>query len=210
MPGPKSSGADSAAAIVLCGGRSRRMGRDKAALPFGSGSLAAHVIRRLPETIDEVWIVAREGQELPADLPAHVSVARDTAEGLGPLAGIAAGLRAISSARAFVTGCDSPHLDPALVAHVLAIGEGRRLTIPRVDGHLVPTCAVYARSLLETAESLLAEKRLRPVFLLEALDPDEVRIVSEDELREVDPDLRSLVDCDTPEAYREALREAGL
>ena len=67
--------------------------------------------------------------------------------------------------------------------------------------------AVYARSLHPRAEALLTAGRLRPFYLLEE---SSVRIVLPDDLRDVDPELVSLRDCDTPEAYAEALEIAGL
>ena len=67
--------------------------------------------------------------------------------------------------------------------------------------------AVYARGVLPVARKLLDERRLRPLFLIEQVD---ARIVSEDEVRAVDPGLDSLRNCNTPEAYRQALQDAGL
>ena len=69
------------------------------------------------------------------------------------------------------------------------------------------TSAVYSRDVLPVARDLLDKRRLRPLFLLEAFD---ARQVTEEELRDVDPELESLRDCNTPEAYQEALRTAGL
>ncbi len=188
------------------------MGADKASLPFGDETLLSRVARILATEVDELWLVAREGQRLPAlDVAGSpgrsVPVARDPAEGLGPLAGVIAGLRAIQSERAFVISCDSPLLEPALVARLFELAEGHRAAIPRIDGHLVPTTAVYSRSLLPAAEALLARGELRPRLL--ANEPG-VLVVEADELRSVDPDLRSMRDCDTPEDYRDLLERAGL
>ncbi len=196
----------SEAGLILCGGGSRRMGTDKAALPCGDETLLERIVRLVCEVLDEVWLVAREGQVLPfagRELP----VARDPAEGLGPLAGVTAGLRAIEAERAFVISCDSPLLQPPLVSHLLSLAQGHTAAIPRIEGHLVPTTAVYSKALLPAAEALLARGELRPRMLVE--EPG-VRIVSEDELRMVDPELLSLRDCDTPDDYRKLLARAGL
>ena len=194
------------AALVLCGGRSRRMGTDKAALPFGDESLLQRVVRLVSPVVHEVWLVAREQQALPP-LGAALPVARDAASGLGPLAGIVAGLRAMRAERAFVVSCDSPLLEPRLVRHLLDLSRGYRAALPRVAGHWVPTTAVYAKAILPEAEALLAGGELRPRLLADA---DGVRHVSEEELRRVDPELASLWDCDTPEDYRALLARAGL
>jgi molybdopterin-guanine dinucleotide biosynthesis protein A len=69
------------------------------------------------------------------------------------------------------------------------------------------TSAVYARSLLPLAEEILAAGRLRPLYLLEAVP---ARLVTADELRNVDPELESLRDCNTPADYQAALARAGV
>ena len=191
------------AAIVLCGGRSTRMARDKASLPFGDETMLERIVRVVSEVVDEVWVVAREGQEIAGDF----QIARDSSEGYGPLAGLCAGLEAMSAERAFLTTCDVPLLRPAYVERLLALSRGFPIAVPVVGDHSMVTSAVYAREVLPVARRLLEEGRLRPLFLVEAFD---ARIVSESELREVDPDLESLVDCNTPETYRRALRATGL
>jgi molybdopterin-guanine dinucleotide biosynthesis protein A len=193
----------STAALVLCGGGSRRMGSDKAALPFGDETLLERVVRVVTGCADEVWLVAREGQDLPAlGLP----VARDPAEGLGPLAGVIAGLRAMSAERGFFVSCDSPLLTEAFVRHLLALSVGHAAAVPRVDEHLVPTTAVYSKTMLPAAEALLERGELRPRLLV--AEPG-VRVVEAAELTGVDPELRSLMDCDTPDDYQRLLELAG-
>ncbi len=181
------------------------MGRDKAALPFGDETLLERVVRIVRSRVDEVWLVAREGQALPA--PAELPVARDPAEGLGPLAGVIAGVRAMKAERAFVISCDSPLLEPGLVSRLLELSRGHDAAIPFVDGHYVPTTAVYAKSILPAAERLLARGELRPRLLVE--EPG-VRVIREEELTSADPELHSFRDCDTPADYEDLLRLAGL
>ncbi len=193
----------SASAIVLCGGRSTRMGRDKASLPFGDELLLSRVVRLLREVAGEVLLVAREGQALPLGLDA----VRDPAEGLGPLAGIAAGLSAITGERAFVCACDMPLLRPALARRLLELSQGFEACVPVVDGFAVPTCAVYAKATAELARELVAARELRPKALLESV---RTRFVEGDELRDVDPELLSFLDCDTEDGYQAALRAAGV
>lgn len=199
----------SRAGLVLCGGASRRMGVDKAGLPFGDETLLERVVRRLAPEVDELWLVAREGQVLP-ELALNgraLPVARDPAEGLGPLAGVVAGLRATRASFAFVVSCDSPLLVPAFVARLFALAQGHAAAIPALDGYLVPTTAVYGRELLPAAETLLARGELRPRLL--AREPG-VRVVEREQLQDVDPQLESLRDCDTPADYRDLLLRAGL
>lgn len=190
-------------AIVLCGGHSRRMGRDKAWLPFGDETLLERVVRRVAPVVDDVVVAARVDQRVPGAF----SVVRDPPGAAGPLAGIVAGLRALEADHVFVTACDAPLTSPALVARLFELCEGFEIAVPRVGEHHMVLTAVYARAVLPRAEALLEASRLRPFHLLEA---SAVRIVEPDELRDVDPDLDGLRDCDTPQAYAFALERAGL
>jgi molybdopterin-guanine dinucleotide biosynthesis protein A len=212
-------------AIVLCGGRSTRLGRDKAALAFGEETLLARVVRLVGEAADEVLVVAREGQVLPEPRGAHAAataaaqaappaepysrarIVRDAADGLGPLAGIAAGLAAIRGERALVVACDMPLLRPALARRMLQLARDAAALVPVLDGYPVPTCAVYARGAAARARELVAARELRPRVFLESIG---ARYVPADELRDADPELESFLDCDTEHEYQAALRAAGL
>jgi len=196
----------SQAALVLCGGFSERMGRDKASLPFGAETLLERIVGIVSPCVDCVWLVAREGQEIPSNKKLQLQVARDPAEGLGPLAGLTAGLRAISAERAFVVSCDLPLLQEKLVVGLLDLATGLRAAIPIVDGHYVPTCAVYSKSLVPELDELLAAGERRPRAILKLPG---VAAISEEEVRAFDPELQSFRDCNTPERYREALELAG-
>ncbi len=202
-------------AIVLCGGRSTRMGRDKAALAFGGETLLARVVRLVSQAADDVVLVAREGQALPegAGLESWSSgrplprIVRDPAEGLGPLAGLAVGLGAVRGERALVVACDLPLLRPALARRLFELARDVDALVPVVDGFPVPTLAVYARAAAESARALVAARELRPRAFFERV---KTRFVPADELRDVDPELESFRDCDTEEEYGAALRAAGL
>ena len=84
---------------------------------------------------------------------------------------------------------------------------GFDVAVPHVDGYDEPLAAVYRRSALEHVEALLAADRLRPAFLFDRV---RTRRVSADELAEVDPDLGSLANVNSPADYLAALARAGL
>jgi molybdopterin-guanine dinucleotide biosynthesis protein A len=194
----------SEAAIVLCGGSSRRMGRDKWSLPFLGETLLERTVRTVREVVDEVWVVAREGQEID---DGDYRIVRDPAEGLGPLAGLVAGLEAMSAERAFLTSCDVPFLKAAYVRRMLERSRGHPVAVPLLDGYHMSTSAVYGKDVLPVARRLLREERLRPLFLIREVD---ALIVNETALRDMDSELASFRDCNTPEAYEQALRDAEL
>ena len=196
-----------AAGIVLCGGKSTRMGTSKALLPFGSETMLQRVVRILGEVVAPMVIVAAADQGLPA-LPRDVIVTRDENEGRGPLEGLRAGLKALPANvdAAYVTSCDVPLLVPGFVHQILDLAEGYDIAVMEIDGFTHPLSAVYRRSALPHVERLLAENRLRPVFLFEAV---KTRRVHPNEMT-ADPDLRTLRNLNTREDYARALVEAGL
>lgn len=193
--------------IVLCGGRSSRMGRPKAWLPFGPELLLQRVVRVLREVVEPIVVVAAPDQEVPP-LPAGVLLTRDENEYLGPLNGLAAGLAALDGRAdvAYLSSCDVPFLEPAFVRRVVAgLGE-RDICLPEVGGFRHPLAAAYRLTVRPVVEELVAAGRLRPVFLTERLL---TRVLTESDFADVDPRLNSLRNVNTPDAYDEALRDLG-
>src|SRR5262245_9512321 len=181
------------------------MGRDKATLPFRGEALLQRVVRRVRATAPDVVVVARPGQELPP-LPADVRVVHDEVEDQGPLGGLAPGLRASRADAVFACACDAPFVSVPAVDFVFARLASEDVAIVVEDGRPCPLFAVYRPSLAPRIERLISEGRLRPIFLLDEVPS--VRVDAE-ELRAVDPDLRSLANCNTKEAYDAALAAAG-
>jgi molybdenum cofactor guanylyltransferase len=194
--------------IVLCGGKSTRMGVPKATLPFGTETMVQRVVRLLGTVVAPVIVVAARGQSLPA-LPDEVRVARDEREARGPLEGIRAGLSALpaSTDAAYITSCDVPLLVPAFVERMIDLMGDHDIAVMEVDGFPHPLSAIYRRDTLPHVERLLAGDRLRPVFLFEAV---RTRRVKPEEMTVVDAELRTLWNLNTPEDYRAALARAGL
>jgi molybdopterin-guanine dinucleotide biosynthesis protein A len=179
--------------IVLCGGRSSRMGRAKAWLPWGGRPMLAHVVERLAAAVDEVVVVAAPDQLLP-DVSARI--VRDVHEGLGPLAGIREGLSHATAELCFVTATDAPYLSRAFVETVLAEG---RAAAPVIDGYVQALSAAYPRAGAEVATVLLEAGKRRPLDLLEHFDFVRIPV---DGL----PDVESVRGFNTPDEYLAAVR----
>ncbi len=196
------------AAIILCGGRSRRMGRSKALLPFGPEQMLQRVVRLASGAAGPVVVVAAPDQELP-DLPPEVTIVRDPVADRGPLQGLAAGLGALpgSVELAYASATDVPFLDPAWIARLVELIGGDDLAIPEVGGHLHPLSALYRRAtVLPAVEALLRADRLRPVFLLETL---RARVLDARAMGGEEAAASILRNLNTLEDYRGALAEAG-
>jgi molybdopterin-guanine dinucleotide biosynthesis protein A len=193
--------------VVLCGGKSTRMGTSKALLPFGPETMLQRVVRLLSEVVSPIVVVAAIDQDLP-QLPSSVIVTRDENEGLGPLEGLRAGLKALPNTvdAAYVTSCDVPLLETGFVRQMIDLASDYDIAVMEIDGFTHPLSAVYRRATLPSVEDLLANNRLRPVFLFDAA---KTRRVKPEEMTS-DPDLRTLRNLNTREDYERALAEAGL
>lgn len=185
-----------AAAIVLAGGMSQRMGTPKALLDWHGTPLVHRVAGILTRICDPVIVVAAAGQALP--LPPGVEVAVDASPGRGPLEGIAAGVRALGGRThaVFLAATDLPLLDPASVAHLLHSLPGYDAAVVVAGGHDQLLAAAYEARLLARAPELLAAGRPRVAALL---DGARVNRLPADDVGEPD----SFRNANTPQEYRE-------
>jgi len=193
-------------AIVLCGGESRRMGSPKAWLPFLGEPMLLRVIGILQEVLDPLIVVAAPEQDLP-ELPPDVHIARDATPGQGPLQGLATGLAALANRAdaAYVSSCDVPLLQTAFVRCLIDLLDDNDIVVPREDGFYHPLAAIYRTSILPGVEAALQAGERRVVA---AFDRCRVRIVPVEDLRKVDPNLRSLQNVNTPDDYQAILKAA--
>jgi molybdenum cofactor guanylyltransferase len=194
--------------IVLCGGKSTRMGTPKATLPFGPETMLQRVVRLLGTVVAPIVVVAAQQQPLPV-LPDSVIVAEDEREQRGPLEGLRAGLKALPNSvdSAYVTSCDVPLLVPGFVTRMIELLSDYDIAVMEIDGFPHPLSAVYRRDVLPHVEALLERDKLRPVFLFDAVNTRRVR---PEEMRSIDPQLHTLRNLNTRDDYRAALAEAGL
>jgi len=189
-----------ATAILLAGGRSRRMGHAKAWLEFGGRPLLTLLAERLAAEFAEVLIVAAPGQELP---PAPARVLADEAPGEGPVAGLAVGLREAARPLVFAASCDLPFLDLRLAAHLLGVLGEYDVAVPEWEGRLHPLQAVYRASLHPLLAAQLAAGRRRMVELFARVP---TLTVTEDALRRIVPDGLTFLNMNTPDDYDRAQR----
>ena len=199
-----------AAAIVLAGGKSSRMGSPKAALEWHGSTLLRRVTGIVARSVDgPVVVVSAPGQALPA-LDGAVEVVADEREGRGPLQGLAAGLAAVSARAdvAYVSSTDVPLLHPAFVRRVVgALDDEVDVALPEVGGHRQPLSAAYRTGLLSVVEELIAADRMRPAFLFErsrVLHMGEAELLLNGPLSRLDPTLASVSNLNEPADYERA------
>lgn len=185
------------------------MGTSKALLDFGGETMLQRVVRLLGTVVSPVVAVAAPDQRLP-ELPDSIIITRDEREERGPLEGLRAGLQALPDTVdvAYVTSCDVPLLVPEFVRRMIDLTSGSDIAVVDLDGFAQPLSAVYRRrTVLPAAEALLAADRRRLVFLFETTN---TRRVLPSEVADVDPQLLTLRNLNTPEDYQSALAHAGL
>jgi molybdopterin-guanine dinucleotide biosynthesis protein A len=190
--------------IILAGGSSSRMGKDKALLPLPdnqSVTFVEHLASLLVACCAETLIVARDQPHASNYVFPGVHVTFDKIPGFGPLMGLYSGLSAIHTQYALVVAVDMPFIQPALLSFLLSQPLTiDTLLVPLV--HNVPQVllARYPRSVLPLMEGLIQQGRRDLRSLLEVAP---VQYLEETQLRQVDPGLRSFININTPGELRE-------
>lgn len=137
------------AGIVLCGGRSSRMGRPKAWLPIGGETMLGRLVRVLSGTVSRVVVSAAAGQSLPP-LPESVGVVVDAVPEHGPLGGIASAMAVLTEELVFIAACDLARLGESTIRELLCLlaESDHDAVVPRVAGRPQPLAAAYRRRVL--------------------------------------------------------------
>ncbi|MCX8206712.1 MAG: molybdenum cofactor guanylyltransferase [Methanothrix sp.] len=191
-------------AVVLAGGEGRRMGTEKASVMLCGRPLIWHVIKRVFDAVDEVIVVMRDGAQARR-LEGVISgcrVAIDRAHGVGPVAGLQAGMDAARGRYAFAAGCDMPFLNPDIIDGLFSLAEGRDGAVPLLNELPERLHAVYlARRLEEACRDAITRGESRISAPLSGLD---IRFVDAGMFRGVDPDLLSFFNVNTPDDLRSA------
>ena len=186
-------------AIILAGGESQRMGRDKATLALGEHSLLHRVVAVVQPLFPQLLVSVRQ-HRLDIELPQVC----DTQANAGPLAGLCAALEKSTTPWIFAVATDMPFVQSALIEYLARqrSGQDYQAVVPVVAGHPQPLAAFYSASALAVIQDLLAGDGKRS--LRAALERLNVCYVDESDLRAADPGLRSFFDLDTPEDLAQA------
>jgi molybdenum cofactor guanylyltransferase len=167
---------DDLTGFVLAGGASHRMGRDKAKISWGRGTLLTHAIENMRRVAPEVFIV---GAPSPDELP--VPVLSDNFRGVGPLAGIQTALSNSSTDWNLILAVDLPLVTVEMLKWIadFRADASEIAIVPRVKTRLQPLCATYHRDVLPEIDATLGKRQSSIQRLLERLS---TRIIEEDQL----------------------------
>lgn len=187
-------------AFILAGGKSTRMGTDKAFAMLNGRSLLARALGVCRTITSEVWIVGDRKKFAP-----FAPVVEDVFPGCGPLAGMHAALRTSRTDLNLVLAVDLPFVSPALLHFLVAQARqnGAMVTVPRAGKGWQPLCAVYRRIFADAAETALRAGR----YKIDALFEDAVtHAVGEEELRSAGFSPEVFRNLNTPEELADARR----
>jgi molybdopterin-guanine dinucleotide biosynthesis protein A len=165
-------------AFILAGGKSSRMGADKAFVDFEGRTLLARALGVARELCDDVRIVGSS-----AKFSEYGPVVEDVFRECGPLGGIHAALRASSNEINLMLAVDMPFVSRSLLRYLVAQARsaaGVHAVVPRCGGKLQPLCAVYRGEFCGPAEAALRAGRNKIGLLLEGVT---TRMIEEDELQ---------------------------
>lgn len=183
--------------IILAGGRSQRLGRDKAKEEIGGVPILHRAVSALAAVSREVIVVGGDPGSAPEEIgKIRVRFVSDAIPDRGPLGGLYSGLSAAAYPYAWMVACDMPFLNPSLLRLLMDLAPGHQAVVPLVAGTPQTAHAVYATDILEAVEETLRDPGSGIQRLLPRL---KVRYVEEYQLRTIDPDLLSFVNVNTEE-----------
>ncbi len=188
--------------VVLAGGRSRRLGRDKAVELVGGEPLISRVVARMSEVADEIVVVVNEierASRLP--LPQDAVVVVDAYADKGSLGGIFSGLRAGREDWAIVVACDMPFVNVALLRHMLDQTDECDAVVPILDGRPEPIHAAYSKTCLPAIEKKIQADDLK---IAGFFDDVRVKFVDQIEVEKFDPDPLSFFNITTEQDLQKA------
>jgi molybdenum cofactor guanylyltransferase len=190
--------------FILAGGKSSRMGSDKAFLPLENETLLARALSVADTAAREVRIVGDAGK-----FAGFGRVVEDVYRGRGPLGGIHAALLSSTTELNLMLAVDLPFVGSKFLEYLLlrAQESGAMVTVPRAGGGLQPLCAVYRRGFANVAEKSLSEgkNKIDPLFA-----EVETCVIEENELAGAGFSAEMFRNLNTPEEFERAKEEGSL
>jgi molybdenum cofactor guanylyltransferase len=192
-----------ATGFITAGGRSTRMGQDKAWLDLGGRAMIEYVIDALASVTPKLAIIANSTEYERLGYP----VFADLHAGIGPLEAIRTALSNSVTSPAVLVGCDLPFVTAGLINRILNIPGDHYATVPiGADGKLEPLCAIYRPEALPIVTDLISRGERRVSLLFDRVP---TRLVSFDELRDLPGSKLFFENINTPEDFERARKTVG-
>ena len=179
--------------ILLAGGASSRLGRDKALIKLDGETIIQRIVRILDPIVQEIVVVTNSPQRFAfLDLP----MVGDIYCNVGALGGLHAGLSAIHAKYGLAVGCDMPFLNPDLLRFMISKTKGYDIVMPRVGTYYEPLHAIYARHCRKQFEQHILEGQRRVRVACEGMH---IRYIDQAEIARYDPEGHSFFNINTPQ-----------
>ena len=193
----------SALTIVLqAGGQSTRMGEDKGLMSFDGTTLIEYILRQIIDLADIVFVVSNQPYDYEfLGLPVFM----DVRPGIGSLGGLLTAMTYVRTNYALVLACDMPFVNLNLITFMLEQAPNHDVIVPVYGGeqYIEPFRGLYSKTCLPAIERAVVAGKRRAI----AFHPDvNVRLISQQEVMRFDPGGQTFINVNTPEDYRQALR----
>jgi molybdenum cofactor guanylyltransferase len=187
-----------ATGVILAGGKSRRMGRDKAFLPFGTGLLIERVIEVVQQVTADVILITNTPERYQRfGLPMFSDVIAEA----GSLGGIYTGLVSAKTPYSLCLACDMPFVKPTFLRFLCGTAAEADVVIPRNAEDFQPLCAVYSQVCRDPIRHKIEAGQLK---ITGFFDQVHVRVIEGDLLARYDPYDIMFFNANTPEEYERA------
>ncbi len=181
-------------ALILCGGKSQRMGRPKAFLPYGGTTMINHILGVVKDLFAETFLIANEPEAFE---DFEVDVVKDILPYRGPLGGILSGLLVAQYPHAFVIACDMPLVEPKLIRQLVGRRHDHDVVVASHEDGIEPLLGVYSKNCIKPLEESLFNGDLSLKDFLSGLNSATFEI---DETKE-ESGLPAYFNVNTPQDY---------
>lgn len=186
--------------IILAGGKSRRMGTNKAFLPIGEERLIDRTIRTFKDIFSDVIVVTNT----PLDyLEQDCTIATDIIKSKGALGGIYTGLFYASCEHAFISACDMPLLNKKFIEYMIErCNNDHDIVVPELPEGFQPLHAIYSRRCLPAIKRMIGQDKLKITGFYKGL---KTVAIPENVITQFDPEGKMFLNVNTQEEFREIL-----
>jgi len=192
-----------ATGIIMAGGKSSRIGSDKGALLLQGKTLADRTTDTILDLFEDVIYVTNHPEDVERT---DVRIVSDDIPYLGPLGGIAAGLRHSTHSSNFVVAFDMPFINDELIAYMVSLAADADIVVPKVQGSYEPLFAVYSSDCLRHIDKRLAAGDRRVISIYEDVNVKEIGV---QDIKRFDRDLMTFININTFEDYRKVKKMLG-
>ena len=181
------------AAIILAGGKSIRMGENKAFIEVDGVPIISRIYSLFKELFEEVIIVTNQ-KDLFKNLDSRIYT--DLVPDKGALGGLYTGIFFSSFQYSFCVACDMPFIKKALVQYLIKNTKDEDVIVPRTSDGLQPLHAIYSKNCLEPIRKIIEQGKYKIIDFYRLV---RVKIVEENDFLPLDPFRESFINVNTPE-----------